>query len=128
MSTNFFLSSTVQSYPTHLPYQEIKEKILGVRYELSLVFIGKTRAQSLNEAYRQKTYSPNVLSFPLEKSSGEIFICPQVAQREASKFDLSRDGYIAYLFIHGCLHLKGLDHGATMESRERALLKTFNIS
>ncbi len=128
MSTDFSISSTVQTYPKRLPYREIKEKVLGKRYELSLVFIGKTRAQSLNEAYRQKTYSPNVLSFPLDEKSGEIFICPQVAKREAAKFNLSVKGYIAFLFIHGCLHLKGYEHGATMERHERSLLKAFSIS
>lgn len=128
MNDTFSLSSTVRTYPAHLPYQAIKEKVLGKRYVLSLVFIGQTRAQTLNESYRQKTYIPNVLSFPLDATSGEIFICPHVAQREAAKFSLTPEGYVGFLFIHGCLHLKGLDHGDTMETRERTLLKAFNIS
>ena len=31
-------------------------------------------AQKLNKTYRKKTYTPNVLSFPLSKNEGEIFI------------------------------------------------------
>jgi len=126
--SSFTLSSTIKSYPRRIPYQDIKEAILGKRYELSLVFIGRTRAATLNQHYRNQSYSPNVLSFPLTAASGEIFICPQVAAREAAKFDLSTDGYVAFLFIHGCLHLKGHDHGATMEKYERKFLRAFNIS
>ncbi len=106
----------------------MKEAILGTRYELSLAFIGTKRAASLNEAYRKKTYVPNVLSFPLTDTAGEIFICPAVAQKEAKAFDLSPDGYLAYLFIHGCLHLKGHDHGDTMDKLERKYRKAFNIT
>lgn len=124
----FIITSTVKNYPIHHPYEEMKKKILGAKYELSLVFVGKERAATLNKTYRHKTYSPNVLSFPLAEDSGEIFICPLVAQREAAKFELSTDGYIAYLFIHGLLHLKGHDHGDTMDDLEKKYIKTFKIS
>jgi len=125
---SFTISSTVKKYPTQHPYQEMKKKILGAKYELSLAFVGKARAAELNKTYRHKTYSPNVLSFPLTESAGEIVICPQVALAEAKKFNLSVDGYIAYLFIHGCLHLKGLDHGDEMDKLEKKYLKLFAIS
>lgn len=121
------ISSTIKSYPKTHPYDKIKCAILGTDYELSLVFIGKERAASLNKTYRQKTYSPNVLSFPLSETAGEIFICPAVAAREAAKFNLTTHGYVAYLFIHGCLHLQGHDHGDTMDTLERTYCTTFKI-
>lgn len=122
------LTSTIKNFPAHHPYEQIRAKILGSKYELSLVFVGKAKAASLNKTYRHKSYSPNVLSFPLDEKTGEIVICPQVAKTEAKKFSLSVDGYIAYLFIHGCLHLKGLDHGDEMDKLETKYLKSFNIS
>ncbi len=125
--SNISISSTIRHYP-HLSYEKIKQKILGNRYELSLVFVGKDKAASLNRTYRHKTYSPNVLSFPLSPTAGEIFICPYVAAREAAKYHLSPNGYVAYLFIHGCLHLKGYDHGDTMDALEQKFLKLFTIS
>lgn len=127
MST-FSINSTVRSYPTTHPYQKIKQEILGTKYELSLTFIGTTRAATLNKTYRHKSYTPNVLSFPLTKTAGEIFICPTVAKREAKRFNLSPTGYVAFLFIHGCLHLKGYDHGDTMDKLERKYLKAFKVS
>jgi probable rRNA maturation factor len=124
---SFTITSTVKEYPKKHPYETMKRKILGARYELSLVFVGKTRAATLNQDYRKKTYSPNVLSFPLTEKNGEIIICPRVAKSEAARFNLSVDGYIAYLFIHGLLHLKGHDHGDTMDKLESRYLKVFNI-
>lgn len=125
---NFTITSTIKHYPIHIPYEAIKQKILGARYELSLTFIGKSRAAALNQTHRQKTYVPNVLSFPLTETMGEIFICPSIAEKESSKFNLSPDGYVAFLFIHGCLHLKGLDHSDTMDKLEQKYLKLFNLS
>ena len=98
--SHFSISKTVAEYPTH-PYQNIKNDILGSDYTLSLVFIGSTRARRLNIEHRSKEYVPNVLSFPLDEKSGEIYITPEVARREAKKFGLSPDGYVGYLFIHG---------------------------
>lgn len=126
MST-FAIASTVKSYPT-FQYETMKNDILGKRYNLSLQFVGPTRAANLNQTYRQKTYTPNVLSFPLTDDTGEIFICPQVAVKEAAKYDLSTSGYVAYLFIHGLLHLKGLDHGDEMDKQEKRYLRKYEIT
>ena len=120
------ITSTVKSYPRH-KYADIADKVLGKRYNLSLVFVGKTRAATLNKQYRNKTYSPNVLSFPLDEQTGEIFICPQVATSEAAKYNLTPRGYVGFLFIHGCLHLKGLDHSDTMDKQEAKWVKHFAL-
>jgi ssRNA-specific RNase YbeY (16S rRNA maturation enzyme) len=42
-----------------------------------------------------------------------------VAKKEARKFDMTVNGYIGFLFIHALLHLKGLDHGDTMDKAEK---------
>lgn len=120
------ISHTTKSYP-RLPYDDIKTDILGKRYELSLAFVGETKAKQYNEAYRQKSYVPNVLSFPLEKGVGEIIICPAVAKRECRKHEMTYRGFVGYLFIHGCLHLKGYDHSDTMERVEQRYLKAYHL-
>lgn len=112
--------------PAH-PYKKIADTILGKNYTLTLAFIGETRARSLNTKHRKASYVPNVLSFPLTHDAGEIYICPLVAKREAKKFNMTVSGYIGYLFIHGCLHLKGYDHGATMDTAERRYLRRFSL-
>ena len=122
----FSLSSTINHYPK-FPYEEMKNAVLGKPYNLSTAFIGTKRAQTLNQTYRQKTYTPNVLSFPLDDKNGEIYICPKIAYVEAKDYNLSKDGYIAFLFIHGLLHLKGHDHSDIMEALERRFMKRFAI-
>ena len=126
MESSCTVTSSVRKYPK-LHYEKIKNAILGKSYVLSLVFIGKTRAQGLNKRYRGKTYLPNVLSFPLDKNAGEIYITPYTATSESKEFEMTPDGYIGYLFIHGLLHLKGYPHGDTMEKAEKKYTALFKL-
>lgn len=122
----FLITATAHNYPNH-PYEKIKDDILGKKYSLSLAFVGATKAQQLNKAYRQKTYVPNVLSFPLGEDQGEVFITPVVAKKEAKKFSMTINGYIGFLYIHALLHLKGLDHGDTMEKAEKKYCSKYGL-
>lgn len=110
-----------------LPYREIAARVLGKNYELSLVFVGEAKARQLNKAYRNAEYIPNVLSFPLDDTHGEIYISPVRAVKEAPKWNMTSRSYIGFLFIHGLLHLKGHHHGATMENEEKRLLTLFSL-
>ena len=125
--SNFTLSSTVSSHPT-LPFEKMKDEILGKTYSLSLIFIGEKRAGTLNKAYRKKSYVPNVLSFPLDTKVGEVYICIKKAKREARQYDMTLKGFVGFLFIHGLLHLKGLDHGDTMTKAEERYKKKYRLS
>lgn len=58
--------------------------------ELSIYFVGKAKAKKLNIDYRQKTYIPQVLGFPMSKIKdvdglihlGDIVICTQKLKYE----------------------------------------------
>lgn len=106
----------------------MKEDILGKTYQLSLTFIGKKRAETLNRKYRNKSYSPNILSFPLTDTHGEVYICPDVAKRGARDHNMSYSGFVGFLFIHGLLHLKGYHHGATMSTAEKRYKSKYRLS
>lgn len=106
-----------------LPNQnEIKDKVLGKKYELSLVFTNKTLSRKLNRIYRGKNKPTNVLSFQISKTSGEIFIDLDTARKEYKKFGMNFKEFVKFLYIHGLLHLKGMDHGRKMEEAEKKLL------
>ena len=116
---------------SRVPFKKIAQEILPERYQLSLVLCGDTLSRRINRTYRQprqtnkKNYVPNVLSFPLDKYEGEIFLNVRKAEREAKTLGISARKRIAHLFVHGCLHLKGLKHGTKMDASEKRILKKF---
>ncbi len=104
------------------------------KYDLSVHFVGKEKIRALNTIYRKKTYITDILSFPYDKNSGEIFIHLEKVQQKAKKFQqesgdksITTEIYLEQLFIHGLLHLKGYDHGSTMENKEDILRKKFKL-
>ncbi len=128
MQSNFLtITNFTKGKLPSLPFAQMKDVALGKNYELSLVFIGERRSKKLNTLYRNKHKSGNVLSFPLDKKTGEIFICPVRARREMKSFDRSYENFIAFLFIHGLCHLKGMDHGSTMEKAEEKIRTQFGV-
>ena len=113
--------------PKNSKFEEIKQTILGSKYELSLVFIPAKKIQALNKTYRKINRPTDILSFPLSKTSGEIFICKTEAKKMAPEFDRPYDNFLTFLFIHGLVHLKGYNHGAKMEKMEQKYRKLFGV-
>ncbi|MBI4133559.1 rRNA maturation RNase YbeY [Candidatus Uhrbacteria bacterium] len=116
---------TVLKAVPKVPFERIAREVLGPRYDLSLVLCGDALARRLNAQYRKKNYCSNVLSFPLAPTEGEIFLNTRAAAREARKFRVPLRARLTLLFIHGCLHLRGLRHGKEMEDRESKVLSQF---
>ncbi len=93
---------------------------MGPKYDLSVVFLSEKEMRKAMKYRYEKIAgkkTSNVLSFSLSKTSGEILICPSAAAPYS----------LAYLFIHGCLHLKGKKHSDTMEREENRILKKFGL-
>jgi len=126
MKTFSIVNETGEKYPD-FPYEKIKEASLGKNYTLSLIFTTKEKMKKINTIYRDKEVATDILSFPIDKIEGEIYISLAVAKEEAPKFDRPFENFIGFLFIHGCVHLKGHDHGSTMENEEVKLRKQFQI-
>lgn len=68
-------------------YKAIKEAVLGRDYNLGLVICSPEEIKKHNLIYRNKNTPTDILSFPLSKDEGEIYICPEEARKEAKKFD-----------------------------------------
>lgn len=115
--------------PPRLAWEKIKNRILSPRYDLSLVFLSRKRMAELNRKYRKKSGPTNILAFPLEKFSGEIFIDLSVVHKEAKERGVSLRKYVLYLFVHALLHLKGLRHHTkhTQAHMEQLEQKWLNI-
>ncbi len=109
-----------------LPFARMKEAILGSKYSLSVALVTPRESHRLNLTYRQKDKPTNVLSFPLDKRSGELVLDLATSRKGAKDFDMTPEKFLVFLVIHGMLHLKGYDHGSTMEKEERKFLKKFS--
>ncbi|HVT75185.1 MAG TPA: rRNA maturation RNase YbeY [Candidatus Paceibacterota bacterium] len=118
---------TLPRVPSSIPFARMKDAVLGADYDLSLAFVGDEESREISLRTKNKDYIPNVLSFELGHDAGEIFINPLEAKRQAPEFDRTSTNMIAYLFIHALCHLKGMDHGATMERTEARFRKEFGI-
>ena len=124
---NFYITNTTKSKLPDFDFQSMKEAVLGKKYELSVILVGKKEIQKLNKEYREINKPTDILSFPLSDDFGEIYINPEMTKLEAKKFDRKYDNFFAFLFIHGLVHLKGFDHGSTMENIEARFRKQFGI-
>ncbi len=123
----FNITNTTKAKLPRLAFADMKDAVLGKKYELSFIIVGKKEIQKLNKEYRDINKPTDILSFPLSDDFGEIYINPEMTKLEAKKFDRDYENFFAFLFIHGLVHLKGFDHGSTMESIEARFRKQFGI-
>lgn len=107
--------------------------------ELSILIVDADHMQRLNNRFADNNRTTDVLAFPMSEDEedmlllGDVVICPEVAQRNAQKYDHSPTDELRLLLVHGILHLLGYDHNedgdkARMERRTRELLDSFNRS
>jgi probable rRNA maturation factor len=109
-----------------LPFESIKNEILGEKYELTVIFLSSKKQKEINSKYRGKNNTTNILSWPMSDSLGDISFDLQKVKADSKLFDMTYVKFLKYLFIHGCLHLKGFEHSSTMEREERKFLKKFS--
>jgi len=95
---------------------KVKNQVLGEKYDLSFFYAESDEMRRLNNLYRQKDYSANVLSFPLSENEGEILINKKYQKNAGLSF---------YLFIHSLLHLSGLKHSQKMDEKELEIMQEF---
>jgi probable rRNA maturation factor len=112
-----------------------RELRLGQR-GVGVRFIGDSEMTRLNETYRKKKGSTDVLSFPFEDEAasrggkrqrpaarsaylGDIAISPTVAGRNATAVGRDLSHELRILILHGVLHLLGYDHETDQGEMDR---------
>ena len=100
--------------------------------ELTIRIVSEEEISDLNQSYRDKSGSTNVLSFPFEMPDfgdevsgeslldeseqvdipllGDLVICAAVVNREAVEQNKVPEAHWAHMTIHGVFHLLGYDH------------------
>ena len=102
--------------------------------EIGLVLLDADEAQAYNRDYRGRDYATNVLSFAQDELDefalqaadtlyGDLIICPQVVEQEATEQGKSVQAHYAHLTVHGMLHLIGFDHIEDEEAEEMEALE-----
>ncbi|HLQ74041.1 MAG TPA: rRNA maturation RNase YbeY [Bacillota bacterium] len=125
-----------------------KEERISKEVEMSVNFVDDKEIQALNRNYRQINEPTDVISFALQDhvagevhivseqnvplALGDIVISVDRAHAQAEQYDHSFERELAFLTVHGFLHLLGYSHDderseEKMFARQKELLKEFNI-
>ena len=94
----------------------------------SIVFVGNEKIREINKLYRHIDKVTDVISFAFEdeldyianediRNLGEIYICIPRMIKQAKEYGHSETRELAFLTVHGLLHLLGYDH-MTKEDEE----------
>jgi probable rRNA maturation factor len=117
----------------------LTKEVLGLfqlnDYELTISIVSESEIHDLNKQYRSKDKPTDVLSFPqttftspitrgLQQKHtephnilGDIVICLDFAKVNAASIGNSLGRELAFLIVHGILHLGGHDHNEPEEEK-----------
>ncbi len=113
---------------------------LNGQIELCVRIVDEAEMSVLNQQYRQRSGSTNVLSFVTENIPelpfqilGDMVICASVVSQEAHQQQKTFNSHWAHMVIHGVLHLCGYDHihdvdAQQMELRELLILNKLGFT
>ncbi len=86
---------------------------------LNIIIITSEEMQNMNNTYRGLDKPTDVLSFPYDEPYidvlGDIFINFSYMKEQAKTYGHSEAREIAFLAVHGYLHVKGYDHHTEKE-------------
>jgi probable rRNA maturation factor len=98
--------------------------------ELSVTFVGDRAMRRLNRDYRGNDRPTNVLSFSMAEGEfsgmnpqllGDVVISADTAFREAAEEGIPLAERIAFLVLHGILHVTGYDHERSGDAEARRM-------
>ena len=99
----------------------------------SIVFVDNEKIQYLNKNYRNIDRITDVISFAFEDNErmvynnvrflGEIYICIPRMIEQAESYGHSETRELAFLTVHGLLHLLGYDHMTEEDEKEMFTLQ-----
>lgn len=104
-----------------------KDVILKKKYELSVTCVGPKVMQDINKKHRDLDKPTDILSFPIDETIGEIYLCFDMIEKKAKLFNISIKQYTEYVILHGMVHLLGYDHGEEMDALEKKYTKRLHI-
>lgn len=102
----------------------------GAKGDITVLIADPERIQTLNRDFRHVDRVTDVLTFPAWEGEaifapvdgylGDIMICMERAREQAKEYGHSLERELAFLAVHGTLHILGYDH---MEPEEEAVMR-----
>ena len=110
-----------------LNYARTVEGLDDVELEFSVIIVDNKRIHCINRDYRNVDRPTDVITFALEdyddvkfdhyRPLGDIYISIDKAREQALEYGHSLKRELAFLTVHGFLHLLGYDHMVVSEEK-----------
>ncbi len=111
-----------------ISYMILKDEKINFPFntaEISLVITNDDEMKEINRLYRKIDSTTDVLSFPINENKqitsqmlGDIVISFDKAKSQSVENECTIEEEIAFLYIHGLLHLLGYDHEKSEEDEK----------
>lgn len=126
-----------------LEYARTYEGLEHTELEFSVIIVDNKRIHEINKEYRGIDRPTDVISFALEDSEGiepenyrilgDIYISIDKVKEQAKEYGHSEKRELAFLTVHGFLHLLGYDHmkpedEKVMFAHQEEILNNFGIT
>jgi len=105
--------------------------------DVNIVFVGDERMTSLNETYKKRAGTTDVLSFNLSDGDsgcleGEVYVSLERAEKQAADYTVPFSEEVVRLVTHGLLHLTGRVHDTpetvqSMNEDTDTLMKSYKL-
>jgi probable rRNA maturation factor len=117
--------------------KEILRDLGYQKWEISILLVDDPQITEINKTYLHRNRPTDVISFSQIEGAfshlntrllGDVVISLETAQRQAQEDNTTLQDEIAFLLIHGMLHLLGYDHEGSgkkareMKAREKELM------
>lgn len=79
----------------------------NARGEINVAFVDRKTIRRLNCRFLDTAGDTDVIAFPYERPSGDIYICVPAGLANARRFGEPADRELTRLVVHGTLHLLG---------------------
>lgn len=110
------------------PLPELSDELVGRLFDaaaqvvdlppqlhFSVAVVSDNEMVPINERYRGKEGSTDVLSFRYDDQNGEIVLSDDTMRAQAKEYDHDVTTEAAFLLVHGILHILGWDHERSEE-------------
>jgi probable rRNA maturation factor len=108
------LTFAAQTGRAHVPFvrRHLRRAAAHLRCplgDLTIIFVGDRRMSQLHEQFMNLTGPTDVLTFPLDPDSAEVYICIPQARRQSRRRGIPLAHEVLLYALHGLLHLCGFD-------------------